>query len=249
MGFGDVLKGGLGGATAGAGIGGPWGAAIGGGLGMLGGLLGAGRMPDPAGTEQNKALMELANEQRGRQFDPAAYSDFRTDQREHIARLKALASGQGPSLANEMLRKQVADAGANQAAMAAGARGNPALAARQALNNTAGITAQANQAGAMARAQEQLAATQQLGLGIYGARGQDEGMNQFNATGRAQTQQEADRLRLQALGGSLNAQQMINQQPSWGDYLMGAGGSLGQIMALARQGKEDAKAQGGGVGV
>ena len=243
--WGDALKGGLGGATAGAGIGGPAGAIIGGGIGILGGLLGGGRQ-DPAGSEQNKYLMELAQEAKGRTFDPAAYSDFRTDQREHINRLKALASGQGPSLANEMLRKSVGDATANQAAMAAGARGNAGLAARQALNNTAGITAQANQAGAMARAQEQLAATQQLGLGIYGARGQDEAMNQFNANGRLQAQQEADRIRLQALGGSLNAQQFMSQQPTWGDYLMGAGGSLGQIMALARQGKADAQAQGQG---
>lgn len=243
--WGDALKGGLGGATAGAGLGGPVGALVGGGIGILGGLFGGGG-GEPAGSEQNRYLLELANEAKGRQFDPAAYSDFRTDQREHVNRLKALASGQGPSLATEMLRKSVGDATANQAAMAAGARGNAGLAARQALNNTAGITAQANQAGAMARAQEQLNALQQLGLGIYGARGQDESMNQFNATGRAQTQQEADRVRLQALGGSLNAQQMINQQPTWGDYLMGAGGSLGQIMALARQGKADAAAAGTG---
>jgi hypothetical protein len=243
--WGDALKGGLGGATAGAGLGGPLGAVIGGGVGILGGLFGGGN-DKPAGSEQNQYLLELANEAKGRQFDPAAYSDFRTDQREHIGRLKALASGQGPSLATEMLRKQVQDATANQAAMAAGARGNPALAARQAMNNTAGITSQANQAGAMARAQEQLNAIQQLGLGIYGARGQDEAMNQFNANGAAQMLANNDRTRLAALGGSLGAQQFMSQQPTWGDYLMGAGGSLGQIMALARQGKADAAGSGQG---
>lgn len=240
--FGDAVKGGLGGAAAGSAFG-PWGTAIGGGIGILGGLFGGGG--DPAGTQQNKYLLELAQEAKGRQFDPAAYSDFRTDQREHINRLKALASGQGPSLATEMLRKSVGDATANQAAMAAGARGNAALAARGAMNNTAGITAQANQAGAMARAQEQLAAMQQLGLGIYGARGQDEGMNQFNATGRANQLAQNDLIRLRALGGSLDAQGMINQQPTTGDYLMGAGGALGQILALAKQGKADAAAQQG----
>lgn len=244
--WGDALKGGLGGATAGSAFG-PWGTAIGGGIGILGGLFGGGGQ-DPAGSQQNKALLALAEEAKGRQFDPAAYSDFRTDQREHIGRLKALASGQGPSLATEMLRKSVGDATANQTAMAAGARGNPALAARQALNNSAGISAQANQAGAMARAQEQLAAMQQLGLGIYGARGQDEAMNQFNATGRANQMSQNDLVRLRALGGSLDAQTMINQQPTFGDYLMGAGGALGQILALAKQGKADAAAQGGGQG-
>src|SRR5688500_5013896 len=102
----DALKGAAGGATAGAGVGGPAGAFIGGGIGLLGGLFGGGNQ-QPAGSEQNKYLLELAQEAQGRQFDPAAYSDFRTDQREHIGRLKALASGQGPSLATEMLRKSV----------------------------------------------------------------------------------------------------------------------------------------------
>jgi hypothetical protein len=239
----DALKGGLGGATAGMATGNPIGALAGGALGFLGGMFGGGS--DPAGSQQNKYLLELAEEAKGRQFDPASYSDFRTDQREHINRLKALASGQGPSLATEMLRKATGDAAANQTAMAAGARGNPALAARQALNNTAGITAQANQAGAMARAQEQLSALQQLGLGIYGARGQDEGMNQFNAAQQAQMMSNNDRIRLMALGGSLEAQQFMSQQPTFGDYLMGAGGSLGQIIALARQGKADQQGQGG----
>lgn len=245
MGFSDVLQGGLGGATAGAGIGGPYGALVGGGIGMLGGALGGMFGGSPGGSEQNKQLLALANEAAGRQYDPAAYSSFRGDQTDYLGRLRALSSGQGPSLASEMLRQNTENATANQAAMAAGARGNAAMAARQGMNNAAGITAQGAQSAAMARAQEQLGALQQLGLGIYGARGQDESMNQFNAQSVLQQQRQNDATRLGALGQSLGAQQYMGTQPTAGNYLLGAGGSLGQIYALARQGKQDQAQQAG----
>lgn len=238
MGFGDVAKGAIGGATAGAGVG-PYGALIGGGIGGLAGLFGGGMGGTPEGQEQRDMLMALAKEAQTRGLpQDVGFSDFRGDQRDYIGRLRALSEGRGPSLASEMLRKNTQDAMANQTAMAAGARGNPALAARSAMNNTAGITAQAAQTAAMARAQEQLGALQQMGLGIYGARGQDEGIMTGNADRRLRGLALNDATRLNAISSSLPAGQLAAQQPGIGDYLMGGGGALGQALMLARQSKK-----------
>ena len=234
--FGDAAKGGIGGATAGAGFG-PAGAIVGGGLGALAGFLGGGGTPE--GQEQRDMLMALARSagSRGLGAD-VGFSDFRGDQRDYLSRLRAMSQGEGPSLATEMLRKNTQDAAANQTAMAAGARGNPALAARQAMNATAGLTAQAQQSMAMARAQEQLGAMQQLGLGIYGARGQDEGVMTGNADRRLRGLAQNDATQLAALQASLGAGQMAQMQPGFGDMLMGAGGGLGQALLLARQSRQ-----------
>lgn len=238
--FGDAVKGGIGGATAGSALG-PWGTAIGGGLGMLGGFLGSGSGGPPEGQEQRDMLMALARQAGSRGVgQDVGFSDFRGDQRDYLARLRAMSMGEGPSMATEMLRKNTQDATANQTAMAAGARGNPALAARTAMNATAGLTSQAAQAASLARAQEQLGAMQQLGLGVYGARGQDEGILTGNADRRLRGLAQNDMTRLQALQASLGAGQMAQSQPGFGDMLMGAGGALGQALMLAKKSRQGA---------
>lgn len=236
--FGDALKGAMGGATAGAPFGG-FGALAGGGLGALVGGLGGMFGGEPEGAEQKRLLLALASEAAGRGGpQDVGFSDFRGDQRDYLARLRALSEGTGPSLATEMLRKNTQDAAANQTAMAAGARGNPALAARTALNATAGITASAAQSAAQARAAEQLGAMQQLGLGIYGARGQDEGVMTGNADRQLRALAQQDATRLAALQASLGAGQLASQQPTFGDQIMGAGGALGQALLLAKQSRQ-----------
>jgi len=242
--FGDAIKGGMGGAAAGAPIG-PGGALVGGGIGALlgglGGLFGGG---NPEGQQQRDMLMALAQSAQSRGLPAnAAYSDFRGDQQDYLARVKALSEGKGPSMAREMTRNALMQSSSNQAAAAAGARGNPALAARQAANNMAGLSAQATQAGALAGAQEQLGALQQWGSGIYGARGQDEGMNRFNSELALRGLQQNDMTQIQALQAALQAGQVAGQQPTSGDYLMGAGGALGQILALARQQQQQGQGQ------
>ena len=229
----DALKGGLGGAGTGAAFG-PAGAIIGGGLGGLMGLLGSGSTSTP-GSQQRDMLMGLAGEA-GRRGAPqtSQLSGFRDDQKDLIARLKAMANGQGPSLATEMLRNQNQTNTQNQVAMGAGARGNPALAARQAMNNAAGMAGQAGMQASQARTAEQMQANQLLGLTAYGARGQDEANSQFNAAHLLRALQGNDQTRLQAITGSMEGEGMASQAPTWGDYTMGAGGALGQILALAR---------------
>lgn len=247
MGLGDIAQGGLGGAATGAAFG-PGGALVGGGIGALlgglGGMFGAGQ--NQPGSQQRDMLLGLASEA-GRRGAPqqSQLSGFRDDQKDLIARLKALANGQGPSLATEMLRKQNETNTQNQVAMAGGARGNPALAARQAQNNAAGMANASNAQAAQARIAEQLGALQQLGLTSYGARGQDEANSQFNSNLLLRGLQGNDATRIGAITGSMQGEQMAAQAPSWGDYLMGSGGALGQILSLARGGKQTAPAPSG----
>lgn len=231
---GDALKGGMGGATAGASFG-PGGALIGGlGGALLGGLGGMFGGP-PEGQQQRDMLIALANEAQGRGApQQSAYSDFRGDQKDYLARLKAISEGSGPSLANETMRQGITQNATNQAAMSAGARGNPALAARQGMNNAAGMAGQATGQSMMARAAEQMGAMQQLGLGLHGARGLDEQNNQFNSNLLLRALGQNDATRLGALGASSSAGQFASQQPTFGDYLMGAGGGLGQILTMAK---------------
>lgn len=248
--FGDTLKGGMGGLAATGGN--PLGGLVGAGLGMFGGLFGGG---DPAGSEQQRLLMALAQEQAGRRapgmgLSQAGLSGFRDNQRNLISGLEAMAAGRGPSAATAMLQQQAQAGAANQQAMAAGARGNPALAARNAMNNTAALQGQAAGQAAVARAQEQLGAYSQLGGAIGTGRQQDEQLGMFNA-GQANDMERARALaqlqfwaqndmgRLNALNSAFGNAGAMAQQPSIGDYLMAFGGSLGQMRGMAKQSQQD----------
>lgn len=260
---GDALKGAMGGAALGStipGIGTLVGAGAGGLLGALGSYIGGGpQNPGQSEIDRMNALYDqLGNRTPLGPAAQAGYSGFRGDQRGYINQLQALANGQGPSLATNMLNQATADATNNQYAQAAGARGNASLANRSAANSAAMLQGQAAQAGANARVQEQLGALGMLGGTIQGARGQDEGLGMFN-TGQtnqmrmtdAQLAQMNNQLRLQALmgamGGQMQGSQIAQQQPGWGDYLMAFGGGLGQARGFGQQGQQQ-QGQGGGLG-
>lgn len=259
MAIGDVLQGAMGGATLGStvpGVGTLFGALGGGLLGGLGSYFGGqGPAPGAQDLEKLRAFYDQMSQQGGVQLPPAAQagqSGFRDNQANLISQLEALSQGRGPSLASQMLQQQTNQATENQYAQAAGARGNPALANRQAMNNAAQLQSQAGAQMANARVAEQLGALQQLGLGIYGARGQDEGLSQFNAGQTNQMATEQGRLgqmnnqiRLQALqqmmSGAMQQGAYQAQQPGVGDYLMAFGGGLGQMRGFGQQPQQDAR--------
>lgn len=162
-------------------------------------------------------MLDLEAQMSGRAPSNATFSDVRKDQQDLMGRLRALSEGRGPSLAQEQMRQSVDRATNQQFAMAAGARGNPALAQRQAMNQSGAIQSSAAGQSALARAAEQLGALSQLG-GVTGqARGQDDAMEMFNAGQQNQFQLENDRNRLGALSGAAGQTNAYLAQPSYGD--------------------------------
>jgi hypothetical protein len=124
--------------------------------------------------ERDKRFLEQIgglNQQAGQaQFN----SPFRTAQTGLLPQLQQQAQGQGPSVADQMLRNAQQNNVAQGMAMAASQRGvNPAMAMRNAMQSTA----QANQGAAAqampARVQEQLGAQQNLMQAAQAGRGQD----------------------------------------------------------------------------
>jgi hypothetical protein len=112
----------------------------------------------------------------------AADSAVRNNQLGLMNQLELQSRGLGPSVSQQQLRMATDQNTATQASLAAGARGNPALAQRNASNAAASVGAQAAGQAALGRIQEQMSAQQQL-AGLTGQiRGQDIGLGQFNAT-------------------------------------------------------------------
>lgn len=110
-------------------------------------------------------------------FDPTNLASYqqeqaaRANQSDFIRQLQAQMRGEGPSLANLQLQQATDRNIAQQMGQAASQRGvNPALAARVAMNNIAGVNQQAAQDAAIIRQQEMLNAQQQLGGAISGQR-------------------------------------------------------------------------------
>jgi hypothetical protein len=125
----------------------------------------------------------LAGKDQAPQMGPAAqgqYSGFRQNQSALIGRLENMTSGQGPSVAAQQFQQAADRNQSQQQAMAQSGRGGP-LGAFNAMNNMQNIGMQAAQGSATARLQEQQAMMGELEKSIYGARGADEAMNQFNA--------------------------------------------------------------------
>lgn len=156
--------------------------------------------------------------------------------------LQGQLAGTGPSLANQQL-KTALNQNVNQGAAQIGSiRGiNPALAARQIMQNTAAATQNAEQQGAQNRIQEELNAQGQTGALL----GQEAGT--VGTLGGIQNTQNA-----QGLQGALTAEQ-LNQQTqaqNAGQNASTAGGVLGGIGAaigLAKGGEVPAYAGGGPV--
>lgn len=248
MAFGQALQGGVGGALAGGGAFGLPGALIGGGLGALGGLFGG----DPA-AEYRKRLMQLEQEFAGRNAPQAGSafqaqnSGFRQNQASLISQLEALARGQGPSLATELMKQNTNRLAGQQAALAQSTAGRgvgAGAAFRQASNATSAIGAQAAADTGAMRAQEQLGALNQLGLTLHGARSLDESNARFNAGANNQVmlanldaqlraQGMSDQLRLQILQSA-----MAGAGPGMGSQLLAGGaGAFGYLTGQRAAGR------------
>jgi hypothetical protein len=250
---GGAASGAASGAAAGAVLG-PWGAAAG---GVAGGIYGGfksffgGGGGESAEQKRQRQMMAAFNtEVQGREVPllgdaaQAGMSDFRGDQRDLVGRLQAMASGQGPSLAQEQLRAGVDRATNQQYAMAAGARGNAGLAQRNAMNTAGMMQSQAGQQAAMLRAQEQLGALSQIGQAAGQGRAMDDSMAQYNTwaqnqfsmanqAARLQAEQQRDQSRLAAMGvGTAQANHQA-QQPDIIDKL----GAAAQGYAQYSQGR------------
>jgi hypothetical protein len=166
------------------------------------------------------------------------------------------AAGQGPSVAQAQMRGAL-DANQQQAmAMAAGARGNTALAQRNAMNAGSQANLQAGAQMAAMRAQEQLSAQSQL-AGVLGQqRGMDlegRGMYGQQAMGLGGQAMDAEALRQQAMLGQLDADtqhqvgayqgRMADQQGKRQFFggLVGTAGSLAMLSdERTKEGAEDA---------
>lgn len=223
MGIGNILQGVAGGALGGSTLG-PAGGIAGGILGGLGSWLG--------GSGDDGAREAYANEVKNRQAAQAqgytgAYSDFRGNQANLIRQLEAQARGEGPSVSREMLNAGLDRANQQQQSMVAGGRGNPALMGMVAANNMGQASAQANQAAALGRVQEQKNALDQLGMTLYGARGADENMNQFNAQQQQQNSQFNAGQRNQMTGMNDSVRMgLLGNNPGTGSQLLAAGAGL-----------------------
>lgn len=232
--FGQAFQGAAGGAMAGGAVGGPWGAAIGGGVGLLGGLFGS----DGAGAYEEQ-LKQLAAGYGARtapqgQANMAGRSGLEGNRAALIAQLEAQARGQGPSAARLQMQEAMDRASGAQASAAAGAGGrgvNAGAALRNASNNTAAIQMQGARDTATMRAQEQLAATQQLGGVIGQGVGMDNQMSQWNAGAQNQMTQANMAAMLQQLGLNDRAQlealmrAMGGAGPGMGTQILAGGAS------------------------
>lgn len=142
--------------------------------GVVGGLFGGGGGTGAFGTGQFRAKEYNIDKTA---FDPRNLASYqqeqraRTNQSDFINQLQRQMRGEGPSLANLQLQQATDRNIAQQMGQAASQRGvNPALAARLAMNNIAGINQQAAQDSAIIRQQEMMNAQQQLGGAIAGQR-------------------------------------------------------------------------------
>lgn len=106
-------------------------------------------------------------------FDPTKLASYgqeqaaRAQQNQFIQMLQNQAQGIGPSLAQQQLQQGTNRGIAQQMGVAASQRGvNPAMAARMAMQNTAGINQQGAADAAMIREQEKMNAMGQLGAQI-----------------------------------------------------------------------------------
>jgi hypothetical protein len=238
--YGQGLQGAAGGFMAGNAVAPGIGGFIGAGIGGLAGLFGGGGTDE----EMRKRYGSFYDEVSGRtapQLGPAhqaGYSSFRENQAGLVNRLEAMARGEGPSVSREMLKEATDRNVAQQQAMAQSGQGNAALAAQQASSNATRLGAGTAQSAALGRVQEQIGATNQLGLTLYGARGADEDMNRYNTGARNQRDQFNvgaqmdmyglnDRARLMALQGQAGGQ----AQPGLGSSIMGAGAGLAGFLA------------------
>lgn len=250
--WGQGFQGAAGGAMAGGAVGGPLGAAVGGGLGFLGGMFGGGDERD----EYQTLLKNLASGYGARTAPQgtanlAGRSGLEGNRAALISQLEAQSRGYGPSAARIQMQDAMDRAAGSQASAAAGAGGrgvNAGAALRNAANNTAAIQMQGARDTATLRAQEQLAATQQLGGVIGQGVGMDNQMAQWNAGAQNDMTQANMMAVLQQLGLNDKAQlqalmaAMGGAQPGMGTQILAGGAAA--MPSLMQMGKPTAPKMG-----
>src|SRR3990167_7686439 len=145
--------------------------------------MGWGSLADQQALEEQRrsALAQQEREGRGTGklgFDPMSNYGRGTQDLPSLAdQLRLHASGQGPSLANETLKRALGQNVAANRSFAASARpGQGGMATRLMMQQNSQLGATAGAQGALARMQEQEAAQRQLGDVLLGGRGQDVGL-------------------------------------------------------------------------
>lgn len=261
----DALKGAAGGAATGAAFG-PWGAAIG---GVVGGALGYfgssngdnGRNVDVTMPNYGAATRSLANmagvaqNRLAPQLDQGLMMQSRGNLYGVANRLGEIANGQQAGAGELAVNRQLSSAYAQQQSAARMARGaNSALAARNAMRNSADMGLQGAGAAAQAQMQDQQAANQQLGQIYSNLYGQDTTAANMNLNARLSQQQMNDAYQIQSMGQLLGWDQaQINANlakaglppiPGIGNALLQGGGQALAAYAVG-QGRGGAPANGG----
>ena len=147
---------------------------------------------DKAGLDDLRTQTE-SQRNAGQRMQEQGFADqtaARAQQQGLVTNLQAAVEGKGPSVAEAQLNRGMDKAVKAQQSIAASGRGNPALAARTAAANAAEISQNTAADAATLRAQEQIAARDQLGGVLNDVRGQDQGMAELGSLERrASTQQ------------------------------------------------------------
>lgn len=191
--------------------------------------------PGVTAAQIGTAAQAQAAQAQGATIDPSQQAQFRAGQTSLAAALQAQAAGQGPSLAQSQLQSATDRNIAQSMALAASQRGVGAgQGLRSIQQNAAMANQQAARQSAEIRAQEQMAAQQQLAGVLQGARQQDIGLatdqagltQQANLT-NAQLQQQTSLANMDAQNQNMINQAQLVQQARMADQQ----GAL-QTMAL-----------------
>lgn len=214
-------------------------------MGAVGGLLGMGggaggtsfNIQSPVSTQQaNTAYQGVQNSMGDQQslLKALQAQNGIQNQSDVYGQLQGVVNGTGPNPAQAMLNQATGANVANQAALMAGQRGaaaNPALMARQAAQQGAGIQQQAVGQGASLQAQQSLNA-----LGQAGAMAGQQANQQIGQTNQNVASQQGEQQNLlnsiagqNSANASLAAAQMKGQQGALGGLGAAAGVGLGLL--------------------
>lgn len=192
------------------------------------------------------ALTALGNAAQygGTTINTGADAALQQAQGQYINQLNQQAQGLGPSVGS-IQAKQAADrAIQSQMAMLASARGssNPALAQRAAMDQGSQLSQAGIQAGALARAQEQLGAQAQLGQALGTTRSQTQAIDQAQANlyNQAALTNQAAANQYGVQQGTMNqAVNLANQQAQQAQNTLGAQQYGQMLQAYMNQNQND----------
>lgn len=202
------------------------GSAIGAVTGALGGGGGGGFQAEAPKLIEHNYLQDLGNALTPLTNGLSSATNTGTRQKSLADMLEEQSKGGGPSIAQNQLQAATDRTGQQAAGLIASQRGlNPALAARQVLQQQAAANQAAANQSAQLRAQEMLNARQLLGQNLASQRSQDIGQYQAagdvaNVIGTLQNNQNANRNAGASAANSTNAQ-MAGNAASTGSNILG----------------------------